>query len=242
MRFPIRLRLRGAPVKTKQFDGSKRHVLDWIESIGFLDTVRNWTQGQGFVIAPDANRMPKSWAAPHESRLDTTSQFLDEINKSRLQRWWLAHAGNLPNWDLVVAATKNSEPALVLVEAKAHASEFDCKPKTRAIRKTTDADAQKRTDENHDRIGQAIDQASVALSRASPGISISRDRCYQLSNRIAMAWKLASMGIPNTLVFPGFTGDSAIATRGEYFSDDDHWQRAFAAYASSSIPPEYFRA
>jgi hypothetical protein len=128
-------------------------------------------------------------------------------------------------------------PALVLVEAKAHAGEFDCKPKSKEIRKTPDA--QKRTDENHDRIGQAIDQASTALSRAYPGIAISRDRCYQLSNRIAMAWMLASMGIPSTLVFLGFTGDSAIAKAGNYFADDAHWQAAFASYASSTIPSEY---
>lgn len=223
---------------TKQYDGSRRHVLDWIESAGFLDTVRNWTRDQGFVIAPDATRMPKSWAEPDESRLfDATSQFLDEINQSILQGWWLAHAGNIPNWDLIVAATMNSGSALVLVEAKAHASEFDCKLKPRATRKTSDA--QKKTDENHNRIGQAIDEASVALSHAYPGIFISRDRCYQLSNRIAMAWKLASMGIPSTLVFLGFTGDDAIAKAGDYFADDDHWQRSFASYAASSIPPEY---
>jgi hypothetical protein len=225
--------------KPKQFDGSKRHVLDWIESARYLETVREWTHAQGFDIAYDATRMPKSWAEPGESRLfNATSPFLNEIDKSKLQAWW-AHAGsaNIPNWDLIVAATKDKGPALVVVEAKAHASEFDCKGKT----KTTGGapESQKRTDENHVRIGDAIDEASAALSRAYPGISISRDRCYQLSNRIAMAWKLASMGVPNTLVILGFTGDSEIAKAGRYFADDAHWQLAFDSYAASSIPQEY---
>jgi len=227
-------------IETDQFDGSRRHILDWVESTGFSDTIRGWTQSQGFFIAPDPNRMPRSWAQPGESRLfDATSQFLDELDKSKLQRWWLAHAGaaNVPNWDLVVAATFDGAPALVLVEAKAHVSEFDCKPKSKEIRNTPEA--QKRTDENHDRIGHAIEQASVELSGAYPGISISRDRCYQLSNRIAMAWKLASMGIPTTLVFLGFTGDSAIAEAGRFFADDAHWQLAFDSYASPSIPQKY---
>jgi hypothetical protein len=33
---------------TKQFDGSRRHVLDWVESLAFLDTLRNWVHGQPF--------------------------------------------------------------------------------------------------------------------------------------------------------------------------------------------------
>jgi hypothetical protein len=227
------------PSKTKQFDGSKRHVLDWIKSAGCLDTARDWTRAQGFEIAPDAAQMPKSWTEPGESRLfNATSPFLDEINKSELRAWW-AHAGsaNIPNWDLIIKATADNRPALLLVEAKAHANEFDCKGKARTLGKAWDS--QTRTDENHDRIGLAIEEASIALSHAYPGISISRDRCYQLSNRIAMAWKLASIGVPSTLVFLGFTGDSEIAKAGSYFADDAHWQLAFDSYASSSIPQKY---
>ncbi len=63
--------------KSNQFDGSKRHVLDLIESAAFLDTVRDWTREQGFVISPNAIRMPKSWTEPGESRLfNATSEFL----------------------------------------------------------------------------------------------------------------------------------------------------------------------
>lgn len=224
--------------KTKEFDGSRRHVLDWVESATFVDTVREWVRDQGFTIPADAAWMPKSWAEPDESRLfDADSPFLDEDRKTELQRWWLAHSGNIPNWDLIVAAvTTTGNPAVVLVEAKAHASEFDCKPKP--VTKRDTPDAQKRTDENHEQIRKAIGEASHALSRFHADISISRDRCYQLSNRLATAWKLASMGIPSALVFLGFVGDREIAKEGNYFSDDAHWQKRFNDYAAGCFPSE----
>jgi hypothetical protein len=102
------------------------------------------------------------------------------------------------------------------------------------LHRSEDPEARKRTAENHQQIGHAIDEASHALS--SQGISISRDHHYQLSNRIAMAWKLASLGIPCTLVFLGFTGDREISREGNYFSDDDQWRRAFADYLEGVLP------
>ena len=114
--------------------------------------------------------------------------------------------------------------------------EFDCKPKPLPYRR--DRDAQDRTNDNHLQIGRAIAAASAALSRVHPGISISCERHYQLSNRIAIAWQLASLGIPNTLVFLGFTGDREISRQGDYFADEDHWHRAFAAYLTETFPKD----
>lgn len=224
----------------KQFDGSRRHVLDWVETPQFLTTIRAWVESQEFSIKDEPLWMPKSWANPVESKLfDPGSPYLTDPQKSLMQRWWLAHAGsaNIPNWDIVVPATTTAgNPALLLVEAKAHNNEFDGRPKPRLKRPTPEA--QKRTDENHEHVGRAINEAAQALALMHPGIHISRDHCYQLSNRIAMAWKLASMGIPNTLIFLGFTGDREIASDGKYFADDQHWQQSFSDYASSSFPLE----
>jgi hypothetical protein len=219
----------------KQFDGSRRHVLDWVESRDFLDTVQQWVAPQGFTIATDAIRMPSGWEQSKESRLfDKASPFLDPGRRDRVRRWWLAHEGNIPNWDLIVQAADRGGPALVLVEAKAHVGEFDCKPKPISLR--IDDDAQARTTENHLQISRAIAEASSALS--SRGISVSRDHHYQLSNRIAMAWKLASLGVPNTLVFLGFTGDREISRDGDYFANGDHWRRAFTNYLKGVLPEE----
>jgi hypothetical protein len=219
----------------KQFDGSRRHILDWVESSNFLNTLREWVTPQGFTVATDATWMPNGWNRPRESRLfDASSAFLDSGRKDTMQRWWLAHAGNIPNWDLIVQAAGRDGSALVLVEAKAHVGEFDCKPKPLSSRR--DQHAQLRTNDNHLQIGLAIAEASNALSSVHPGISIARDRHYQLSNRIAMAWKLASLGIPNALIFLGFTGDPEISKEGHYFADDGHWQGAFAEYIAGSLP------
>jgi len=218
----------------KQFDGSRRHVLDWVESRDFLDTVQQWVAPQGFTVATDAIRMPSGWEQSKESRLfDKASPFLDPGRKDTVRGWWLAHAGNIPNWDLIVQAAGRDGPALVLVEAKAKVSEFDCKSKPLLYR-SEDLQARERTDDNHRQIGHAIAEASSALS--SRGIFISCEHHYQLSNRIAMAWKLASLGVPNTLVFLGFTGDREISRKGDYFADDKDWHRAFTEYLKGVLP------
>jgi hypothetical protein len=162
------------------------------------------------------------------------SPFLDKDLKGEMRRWWLAHDGNIPNWDLIVQATSGEGPALVLIEAKAHVGEFDRKPKSKAHRDYPDA--QLRTNDNHLQIRRAIEEAAKALSKICPRISA--DRHYQLSNRIAMARKLASLGIPNALVFLGFTGDCEIAGEGEYFADDCHWAGAFSDYIAGTFPLE----
>jgi hypothetical protein len=220
----------------KQFDGSRRHILDWVESPNFLDAVRQWVSPQGFTVATDAIWVPNAWDRPKESRLfNKASPFLDPGRKDILRRWWLAHEGNIPNWDLILQAAGRDGPALVLVEAKAKVSEFDCKSKP-LLHRSEDLEARERTSENHRQIGRAIDEASNALS--SQGISISCEHHYQLSNRIAMAWKLASLGVPNTLIFLGFTGDREISREGDYFADDDHWRRAFTEYLKGVLPAD----
>jgi hypothetical protein len=54
---------------------------------------------------------------------------------------------------MIVQAAGRGGPALVLVEAKAHVGEFDCKPKPLSYRR--DRDAQVRTNDNHLQIGRA---------------------------------------------------------------------------------------
>ncbi|HUX02899.1 MAG: hypothetical protein WBD63_03145 [Phycisphaerae bacterium] len=71
-----------------------------------------------------------------------------------------------------------------------------------------------RSAENHERIGRAIAEAATALDRIVPGVRMSRDSHYQIANRVAYSWKLASMGVPVLLVFLGFTEDNGIADVG----------------------------
>ena len=221
---------------TQTFDGSRRHVLDWVDSPGFLIGIRQQFAAQGWSIPQDANWMPFSGGQPAESKLfDKPNLFLSKGQQKELREWWLAPSGrgNIPNWDLILtASTATGTPALVLVEAKAHTAEFDRKPKKQDRKASQDSLA------NHATITAAIEEANRALHRVHSSINISIDKCYQFANRIAMAWKLASMGIPNTIVFLGFTGDSEIAKKGKFFPDDAHWQNEFSAYIGPSFPME----
>jgi hypothetical protein len=154
--------------------------------------------------------------------------FLSKDQQDRLQDWWLVHkdGAKLPTWDLVVAASDSSHhPALVLVEAKAHGTELSESGKSWPRRKTPQQQA--RSDANHKRVGQAISETAVALRRIVPEISLSRDRCYQFANRIAFAWRLASMGIPVAMIYLGFIGDTAISRADDCFHDADQWTKAF---------------
>lgn len=71
-------------------------------------------------------------------------------------------------------------------------------------------------------------------------MAISRDSHYQLSNRIAFAWKLASLGVPTVLVYLGFYGDEGIRDAGEPFRDHAHWDETFASYAHTLVPSDLF--
>jgi len=93
---------------------------------------------------------------------------------------------------------------------------------------------------NHERIGTAIAEACTALQRWSATTSVGRDSHYQLANRVAFAWKLASLGIPTVLVYLGFCGDHGIADVGEPIRDASHWSDIFAAYAHSAVPQDLF--
>jgi hypothetical protein len=125
-------------------------------------------------------------------------------------------------------------PGLVLVEAKANVPELGLSGKH------LDSTASQASRGNHKRIACAIDEARTALRLVNPKVSITRDSHYQLSNRIAFTWKLASPGIPTVLVYLGFLGDQGIADAGEPFRDKLHWDDVFANYAHSLVPDELF--
>lgn len=217
--------------------GSLMHVLDWLDSPTFLPTLRELIASTSLTVADDAFYQPKG---RHDSRESVLTGKADAIlsagQREELLRWWLIHrrGAKLPTWDLVVCATdeENDRPALILVEAKAHNAELSDAGKTPLVRDTPDQ--QKRSDENHARIGKAIAEASLELGKIHTGVSISRDKSYQLSNRIAFSWKLASMGIPVALIYLGFVGDEEIA-RG-FFESPESWLTAFNEHVAKHFP------
>lgn len=217
------------------YRGSRKHILDWTghEKGAFLASLNELLRPTGAAVGPSDVWMPQGYDRPKEVKLHAGySPFLSPAQKRLLLDWWLVHkrGANVPNWDLVATCSIEGQPGLILVEAKAHENELD--PVGKVLR--PDASANSRA--NHQRIGQAIEEARQALDRIIPGVGISRDSHYQLSNRVAFAWKLASLGVPTILVYLGFIGDTGIQDVGPYFENESHWQETVRNYVAQILP------
>jgi hypothetical protein len=219
------------------FRGSRKHVLDWIDDEdSFLQSLNELLHFTGAVVGPTDIWMPKGHQRPKEVKLHAGySPFLPEDLKTQVIDWWLVHkrGANVPNWDLAATCSVSDRRGLVLIEAKGHENELSLAGKE--LRQ----DASDNSRKNHARIGQAIEEARQALDQTIPGVRISRDSHYQLSNRIAYAWKVASLGVPNVLVYLGFIGDTGIDYVGPHFESEEHWDRTVRGYMAAVLPPEF---
>jgi hypothetical protein len=224
------------------YRGSRKHVLDWIEQPGFPEDLLDLVQPVRCIRTLDTIWEPLGTRDPREPRLETfgPKAFPGHPAWGRLNAWWLKHArGNTPNWDIAMRAEVEGRPGLILVEAKANVPELN------VVGKSLGADASEKSQDNHEQIRRAIDEARIALSPSLPGISISTEKHYQLSNRIAFAWRLASLGIPTVLLYLGFTADTGIWEVGAPFVDAAHWRKVFqehlAGVCATSILDERVR-
>ena len=210
------------------YRGSRKHILDWVEAPEFIPELLTLAQPIECCVTSTSLWQPVSYRRPGEARLETFGPraFPRGVAWQSLTSWWLRHTrgANTPNWDLALSCRIDGQMGLLLVEAKANV------PELKDAGKRNDPEASAASAENHEQICSAINDARVALEAHAPGITISADTHYQLSNRIAFAWKLASLGVPTVLIFLGFTGDTGIADVGEPFSDEDHWQRTFHSH------------
>jgi hypothetical protein len=214
--------------------GSSGHIRKWVKRDDFVDEVNEMVGNTGATVDAGSDRWMPTASDHTEARLEKKPgiDLLPSIVAADdLLQWWLAERGgaNTPNWDLAASCTLGGKPGIILMEAKAHEGELDWGPKPLALTASAGSKA------NHRRIGEAIQQARDALDCTLDGtVSISRDRHYQLSNRIAFAWKLASMGVPVVLVYLGFTGDTYF--KNDYLRDANHWQRVMGGYMQGLFP------
>ena len=88
--------------------------------------------------------------------------------------------------------------------------------------------------ENHKQIGWAIAEASDGLaSTTGKPWGLSRDHHYQLSNRFAWSWKLASLGIPAVLLYLGFLNAQDMAE--PLFRSEAEWTRAIRDHCRGAV-------
>ncbi len=66
--------------------------------------------------------------------------------------------------------------------------------------------------------------------------AISRDSHYQLSNRFAWSWKLASLGVPIVLIYLGFINATEMSDQGQYFKDAKTWERCILNHSKGIVP------
>ena len=175
----------------------------------------------------------KTWdlSPAKEARIDRTEEFVQRRKRDEITRWWLAACrGNTPNWDLASTCSIEGRKGLLLVEAKAHASELSVSGKPRPSSASAGAL------ENHERIGSAISEASADLERLTGRPwRLSRDDRYQLSNRFAWSWKLASLQIPVALVYLGFLNANEMDQDGALFRAEGDWSKAVFSHASGAV-------
>jgi len=148
-------------------------------------------------VLPKDKWMPRGFLRPEEAKLGKIPGFLSDEQRETIMGWWLKvrRNANIPNWDFVSVChfRESNKRGLILVEAKAHEDELNV---------ATDNCGAKNP--NRKQIESVIKEANDALNRAVSGWALSPKGCYQLSNRFAWAWKVASLGMPVILVYLGF--------------------------------------
>lgn len=170
---------------------------------------------------------PRGFLQPDEVKLGETAEFLPEAVRAALSKWWLARSGraNTPNWDLVSTCQIDQRDGLVLVEAKAHEGELS-------------DDRCGASPENLEHIKKALVEASTAWNALASGFELSASSHFQLSNRFAFAWKLATMGIPVVLVYLGFLDAYEMDKGGRILLRDHAQWRSRVLARSKGVVPE----
>lgn len=184
-------------------------------------------QPYGVVDSGRDRWMPRGFLEPAETKLGEAELFLGREDRELLTDWWLAvkpHA-NTPNWDVVSTCRIDGKDGLILVEAKAYRSELS----TAGKKEPTTEHGWK----NHVRIEAAIKDANVGISTLGSGWALSHNKHYQLCNRFAWSWKLASMSIPVVLVYLGFLNVDEMTRP---FLSAGAWRDAVLEHSSGVVP------
>lgn len=218
-------RLRGSLLRCLILTGLPRY-----QTAGLLTAL---AQPSGAVISPDTDTwQPRGLMEPQETTLVDSSEFITPDKCKALTEWWLekTRGANLPNWDVASTCTIEGMKGLLLVEAKAHDKELSEVGKSQP-----DTDNGKK---NHERIGSAIEQANAGLDSVLKGWALSRDSHYQLCNRFAWSWKLASLGVPVVLIYLGFLNAVEMTDQGQFFDSNRAWDACIRKHAKNFVPTD----
>lgn len=182
--------------------------------------------------------MPAGFDNVEEAQLHKPNALIPDETSRELKKWWFkVPGGSGPSWDMVsqcvLGSGSHAKRGVLLVEAKAHGAELEREAGGKKL--ASDASRDRRL--NHDRIGRAIEEANVGLRSLTgdPRWALSRDNCYQMANRFAWAWKLASLGMPVVLVYLGFLNAIEMSDEGAPFCRHAHWVECVKSHAKGKV-------
>jgi hypothetical protein len=212
-----------------KYKGSKRAMLEFIGSPNFISNMNNLLKDVGTDISKIDSWLPTGFHSGKEGELkDFLKEHFNLQLATNIKKWWLHNNGRTPNWDLISTCTINGERGILLVEAKAHVDELKKENKGKPFNERTSSEKSKL---NHKQIALAIEEANIGINKVISGLSISRNNCYQLSNRIAHAWWLANKGIPVVLLYLGFLNSDDMRDKYKVFNTDLEWKDCFKEHA-----------
>lgn len=207
-------------------------MLTSLPPVRFAEAMENLVGLPEVKVDPTAFYMPHGAIDNTEAQLHTAPIFLTDKQKLAVKQWWLADYSRnptTPNWDIVCQCQISGRPGLILVEAKAHKGELT-KPNSCQAKSP-----------NKDSIAGAISNASKQL--ADTGNYGKQEWClhpskyYQLSNRFAWCWKLATFEIPVVLVYLGFLNATEMANEDtDLLSNHSGWHKAVSKYSPNKVP------
>lgn len=229
-------------LKEKERRGSRPRCLALLESSNLAQTLTDLIGKSSVSFEPTHERWPKGIPRYHngqwdvsrckESRLAAGDGILAPDLATNLRQWWLAEGmrGNTPNWDIVSQCLVAGKRGIALFEAKAHSSEL------------SDSGKGSRNDSggnpaNHERIKDAIAEASEGLRQSTGWVwALHRDKNYQVSNRFAWAWRIATSGVPVVLVYLGFLNADEMVHNGSIFKSHADWEACVLEHCKGTIP------
>src|SRR5215212_8059837 len=183
------------------YRGSRRHVLDLLASPDAPDQLDALLAPAGYHVVRSLQCRP---VGPDSAEEYTLRAFWREhcggwVDPEALDDWWVADHYKNPTWDLIAVCERDTRRGLLLAEAKAHESELDWKGK-RALGAETDS-AQAFV--NDGSIRTAITEAQDWFAQVAGPTILTADTHYQLANRLASVYKVASVGVPVVLLYLG---------------------------------------
>ena len=157
--------------------GSRKHILDWIDSANFPVALPRLLQPAAQVLfTREFPHMPLGHADSREARLENwrPKGVGSGAVWTELDSWWLAasRGASTPNWDFAARVTIDGSPGIVLVEAKANVPELSAGGVKTAATTTAGSIA------NDTQIRAALLQASMGLCGYAPSAKLSADHAY----------------------------------------------------------------